>query len=215
MSEITLTVPAEYIAVLKLFAPINDVRYYLNGINLEISAQETRLIATDGARIGVFRLQVEQPTVTTPLSDIIIPNDLLKLVKTKGNVTFTLGECAGKEDNARPVTVACAGGSLVGATINGVFPDYRRVIPATVTGAPHQFDLCLLGDIGKAWRLLHGGKGPCQATIGFNGEGRPALFDLGIRDFVGVIAPLRIFPEPLCAPPSWATDELSSSTDLV
>ena len=51
--EIKLTVRAEAIAVLKLFASDKDVRYCLNGINLEIGAAESRLVATDGSMLAL------------------------------------------------------------------------------------------------------------------------------------------------------------------
>ena len=96
--EIKLTVRAEAIAVLKLFASDKDVRYYLNGINLEIGRKETRLVAADGTMLGCFRVESEQPDVDAPLTNIIIPNDLLKPIKPTGLVEITIGELETKDN---------------------------------------------------------------------------------------------------------------------
>ena len=213
--EIKLIVRAEIIAVLKLFASDKDVRYCLNGINLEIGATESRLVATDGAMLGCFRVESVQPDVDAPLTDIIIPNDLLKSIKPTGLVEITIGEPETKDNgkgekvpvsNARPVTLTYAGLSMSGKTIDGKFPDFRRVIPAGVSGQPAQFDPRFTGTLAKAWSILHGGKGPHLAAIGFNGNGG-ALLDLADENFVGVIMPLH--PHAVTAPktpPCWAHD---------
>ena len=197
--EIKLTVRAEAIAVLKLFAAVKVVRYRLNGINLEIGRKETRLVATNGTMLGCFRVESEQPEVTTPLGNIIIPNDLLKPIKAKGMVEILIGPLETKKDakgeevpvsNARPVTLTYAGLSMSGKTLDGTFPDFRRVIPSKVSGQPAQFDPRLTGTLAKAWSILHGGKGPHCVGLGFNGNDG-ALITLADENFVGVIAPMR------------------------
>ena len=216
--EIKLIVRAEAIAVLKLFAADKDVRYCLNGINLEIGRKETRLVATDGAMLGCFRVESEQPDVDAPLTNIIIPNDLLKPIKPikpTGLVEITIGELETKDNgkgeevpvsNARPVTLAYAGLSMSGETLDCTYPDFRRVIPSKVSGQPAQFDPRFTGTLAKAWSILHGGKGPHCVGLGFNGNDG-ALITLADENFVGVIMPMRphavTTPE---TPPSWAHD---------
>lgn len=213
--EIKLTVRAEIIAVLKLFASDKDVRYYLNGIALEIGATESRLVATNGAMLGCIRIVSEQPEVAAPLTNIIIPNDLLKSIKPSGMVEIAIGDLETKDNgkgeevpvsNARPVTLTYAGLSMSGKTLDGTFPDFRRVIPSKVSGQPAQFDPRFTGTLAKAWSIIHGGKGPHLVGIGFNGTDG-ALIDLAYENFVGVIMPMRphavTTPE---TPPSWAHD---------
>ena len=213
--EIKLTVRAEIIAALKLFAADKDVRFYLNGINLEIGATESRLVATNGHSLGCFRIESEQPEVITPLGNIIIPNDLLKPIKAKGMVEIAIGPLETKKDakgeevpvsSARPVTLTYAGVSMSGKTLDGIFPDWRRVIPSKVSGEAAQFDPAYIGTLAKAWSILHGGKGPHRVGLGFNGN-NGALITLADENFVGVIMPMRphavTTPE---TPPSWAHD---------
>lgn len=211
--EIQITVPAEYLAVLKLFAADMDVRYYLNGIHLEIGREETLLVASNGAMLGCFRVESEQPDVDAPLTRIIIPNNLLTPIKSTGVVEIAIGEPETKENaegeevpvsNARPVKLTYAGLTMRGEALDGEFPDFRRVIPPKVSGRPAQFDPRYLGTLAKAWSILHSNKGICAVGIGYNGE-KAALIDLGVDNFVGVIMPMRHDDAPRTAP-AWWTD---------
>jgi DNA polymerase-3 subunit beta len=213
--KVSLTVPASYIAVLKLFAADKDVRHCLNGVILEIGRKETRLVASNGAMLGCFRVESEQPDVDAPLTNIIIPNDLLKPIRPVGKVEITIGDPelkwsrgAKRPSNARPVTIASTAMSLrvSGTTLDAVYPDYRRAIPDEVSGKPAQFDARYLAALAKAWSILHGTKNTPRVSIGHNGE-NAALIDLGVDDFVGAIMPLRgIEPPKTC--PSWIRDSL-------
>ena len=221
--EIKLTVRAEIIAALKFFAADKDVRVYLNGINLEIGATESRLVATNGHYLGCFRIESEQPEVTTPLGNIIIPNDLLKPIKAKGMVEIAIGPLETKKDakgeevpvsNARPVTLTYAGLSMSGKTLDGTFPDFRRVIPSKVSGEAAQFDPAYIGQLAKVAAALYG-KENKHVGIGFNGNDA-ALLDFGDENFVGVLMPLR--PNVVTAPrtpPDWWADSLRIATDPV
>jgi DNA polymerase-3 subunit beta len=213
--KVSLTVPASYIAVLKLFAADKDVRHCLNGVILEIGRKETRLVASNGAMLGCFRVESEQPDVDAPLTNIIIPNDLLKPIKPVGKVEITIGDPELKEQggkkvpsNARPVTIASTAMSLrvSGTTLDAVYPDYRRVIPDEVSGEPAQFDTRYLAALAKAWSILHGAKSAPCVGIGYNGE-NAALISLGDDNFIGVLMPLRGMEPPKTCP-SWIQDSL-------
>lgn len=218
--EIKLTVRAEIIAALKLFAADKDIRFYLNGINLEIGATESLLVATNGYSLGCFRIESEQPEVTTPLGNIIIPNDLLKPIKAKGMVEITIGPLETKKDakgeevpvsSARPVTLTYAGVSMSGKTLDGTFPDFRRVIPSKVSGKAAQFDPAYVGQLAKVAAALYGKSK--HVGIGFNGNAA-ALLDFGNENFVGVLMPLH--PTAVTVPqtpPGWWADSLRIATD--
>lgn len=216
--EIKLTVRAEIIAVLKLFAAVKDVRPYLKGINLEIGRRESRLVACDGSMLGCFRVESDQPLVDAPLGSIIIPNELLKVVKPSGLVEIVIGPLAESKGQERPVRVTywSANGQSTtaqGVTINGTYPDFRRTIPSKVSGEPAQFDPRYLGTLAKAWGALHGNSTTPLVGIGFNGADT-ALIDLKDSDFVGVIMPW--LPSKISAPktpPDWWPDSLRVSTD--
>lgn len=211
--EYNLTVPAAYIAVLKLFVGKQDIRQYLNGIALEIGASESRAVATDGHRLGMFRIKSEQPYVspTDPLINILIPLELLQGIKAKGEVEISLGECEvleplpGQQRDLsvrRPVTLTYAGVSVSGMTTDARYVDFRRSIPQKTSGEAAQFNPLYVGDLHKAAHLLGYKLG---GGIAHNGT-LPALIHLD-ENFIGVIMPWR--RDAPSDAPDWAADGLN------
>lgn len=103
-----------------------DVRYYLNGLLLLVEGQELRAVATDGHRLAYASVDID---AELPRQEIIVPrktvlelNRLLADNDEPLNITLT------------PNQVRFAFGSivLVSKLIDGKFPDYERVIPATL-----------------------------------------------------------------------------------
>lgn len=102
----------------------NDVRYYLNGLLLELQGDTVRCVATDGHRLSLSQTQIDGKVEID--SSVIIPresvNHLLSLIKDKDddvNVIF----------HERHVRFIVGDRELVAKKIDGAFPDYRRVIP--------------------------------------------------------------------------------------
>lgn len=208
-----ILVPAKVLAAARLFAAENDIRFYLCGISLEIGRGETRIIATDGALLGCFRVESAQPTVKAPINDVIIPNALLTGIKpAAGDVLITLGAPFAVSDDkgaplSYPVTLTQGGVVFGGNTIAGVYPDYRRVIPRRVSGECAHFDARLIAKLAKIEAILNG-KGGLHVVIGHNGPGGAALVRIeGQDNFIGVLMPLR--PKAVqvwTEAPAWAHD---------
>ena len=218
MSEIIVSFPAAHIAALKLFAGQADARSYLSGICLEIGPTEGRAIATDGSILGVFRKAWTEPLdIAAPLRSINIPNALLAHVKAKGlDVEFAIGEP--DKTYRYPVRVNFMGVSAGGFTTEGIYPDYRRVIPSRASG-----DFALLvpenvARLEKARNLLFPGAKPkrLSAAVIPNGQGG-ALICLGEPDFTGVLMPYRLNAEGGFSKdaPAWVSDYLEAAESLV
>ncbi len=103
-----------------------DVRFYLNGMLLEISSQYIRSVATDGHRLA-FSTQTIESSLDQPIR-IIIPRKSV----------IELGKLLGLENDNERVTLFFSQNHLkvsfnqiVLSTklIDGRFPDYNRVIP--------------------------------------------------------------------------------------
>jgi DNA polymerase-3 subunit beta len=105
-----------------------DVRYYLNGLMLEISNNALRAVATDGHRLAIS----EVPT-DIEISDkrqIIIPRkgvtELARLLEdTERQIRIQIGQNHIKVDFPEV--------SFTSKLIDGKFPDYQQVIPASPT----------------------------------------------------------------------------------
>ena len=195
-----LTIKSKIISTLKLFAGQKDIRASFNGINLEIHSDKVIFAATDGNILGCYRQECTQD-ITEPIRNVVIPNDLLKHVKTKGKVTFIISD----EVNGlyeRSVTIIYDGLSVTGKSIDLMYPDYRRFIPNTTNNDTAQFNADYLAVIGKAYRILNDTK-DAWARIEHNGN-NAALFSLANYNFIGVIMPLRT--DRMCdkpTRPSW------------
>jgi DNA polymerase-3 subunit beta len=101
-----------------------DVRYYLNGILMEISAAKIKLVATDGHRLALSEIEID--TGVSEDRQIIIPRkavlELSRLLESDESPV----KCMLSQNHLRVET-----SSLIFTTklIDGKFPDYQRVIP--------------------------------------------------------------------------------------
>ncbi len=115
-----------------------DVRYYLNGLMLELAGSRLRAVATDGHRLSLAdidaELNVEEPVqVIVPRKGI---SELLRLLEESE-------EPAQIELGTNHVRVSLPGFVFTSKLIDGRFPDYERVIPAD-SGHPISADCGVL-----------------------------------------------------------------------
>lgn len=100
-----------------------DIRYYLNGLLIVIDGSALKVVATDGHRLALATVALEQeyekrevilPRKTiTELSKLLTDSDdMLSMEILQTQARFTFGSI-----------------SLVSKVIDGKFPDYNRVIP--------------------------------------------------------------------------------------
>jgi DNA polymerase-3 subunit beta len=104
-----------------------DVRYYLNGLLLEIGDGYLRAVATDGHRLAAADMTLESPlTAGTEPRQIIVPRKgVLEIQKLLSNSP----EKAKMIIGANALRMSVTGAQLTSKLIDGRFPDYERVIP--------------------------------------------------------------------------------------
>ncbi len=104
-----------------------DVRYYLNGLLLLIEGTQLKAVATDGHRLAFACMPIEGSNL--PRQELILPR------KTVLELNRLL------QDNDEPLQIEAAPNQirfqfgqivLVSKLIDGKFPDYERVIPASL-----------------------------------------------------------------------------------
>jgi DNA polymerase-3 subunit beta len=104
-----------------------DVRYYLNGLLLETSKHRVRAVATDGHRLALCDISIDNQDVTN--AQVIVPRkgvtELHRLLGTGQDVTIALG--------SNHIRATLDGIQFTSKLIDGRFPDYERVIPASET----------------------------------------------------------------------------------
>jgi len=128
----TITIKIKDIKAVSHAMANKDIRYYLNGMLVEHNGIETRLIATDGHRLHAVRIEHDSALVSEPVKYIIPRDFVAQLIKTKFpkgyNKELTLTFSEGKVSAAMP-----NGNEIVSKLVDGVFPDYRRVIPSSLS----------------------------------------------------------------------------------
>jgi DNA polymerase-3 subunit beta len=102
-----------------------DIRYYLNGMLLALAGRQLRVVATDGHRLSYAETQIE---TEAEAREVIIPRKtVLELSKLLGDVDDAVALRIGSNQ----VTIGLSATELVTKVVDGKFPDYQRVIPAS------------------------------------------------------------------------------------
>jgi len=185
------TIKTNELKALLLCAAKNDVRYYLNGIHFESTPGGIIAASTDGHRLLCINLPSEQAEGV----NCLVPRALIEAaVKTKVQVIDVMID-------GQQVTLSSAGQNVSGSLTEGVFPDFRRVIPEKVSGIQgNEFNNEYLVDFDKIGKLVNGGK----ASVLQNDVGFSALVHFDNENVIGVIMPLRHeAPKGTVLRPAW------------
>jgi DNA polymerase-3 subunit beta len=102
-----------------------DVRYYLNGLLLETDGKSLRAVATDGHRLALCEMELAGKAKTN--HQVIVPRkgvlELQRILGTEGTIELAVGTNH----------IRCQIGEIrfTSKLIDGRFPEYGRVIPAS------------------------------------------------------------------------------------
>ena len=102
-----------------------DIRYYLNGLLLELSSSGVRAVATDGHRMALAEMEWSSG-VTEPVQ-VIVPR------KGVAEISRLLAEAGGEVElhvGQTHLKLQTPERTITTKLIDGKFPDYQRVIPA-------------------------------------------------------------------------------------
>lgn len=106
-----------------------DVRYYLNGLLVETDGRHLRTVATDGHRLALSQVQLDDKKM--PEQQVIVPRkgvlELQRLLSGEGDVDLQLG--------SNHVRIELDGIRFTSKLIDGRFPEYERVIPEDTSNA--------------------------------------------------------------------------------
>jgi len=101
-----------------------DVRYYLNGLMIEVSDQLVKAVATDGHRLSYCESEAE--VAPAKKTQVILPRkgvmELAKLLEdTESSAEISIG--------TNHIRINVEGIQFTSKLVDGQFPDYERVIP--------------------------------------------------------------------------------------
>ena len=101
-----------------------DVRYYLNGLLLETQDSQLRAVATDGHRLALCEMTLSEPAKP---GQVIVPRkgvlELQRILGSEGQVELAIG--------TNHVRAQIGDIRFTSKLIDGRFPEYGRVIPAS------------------------------------------------------------------------------------
>lgn len=168
-------------------AASKDARYYLCGICIDFDAG--RIVATDG-----HRMFIAECDKVPGMGRVIIPDSAVKdacRVKLLRGQADTVAVSVSAMEGKIPPTFELAIGSsrIAGTCIDGVFPDYQRVIPNAFNGVPAQYNADYLADAQESLRVYHGNS-KLTPRIEYNGQSA-GVMHANIPGAFVVIMPMR------------------------
>ncbi|WP_042299007.1 DNA polymerase III subunit beta [Paraburkholderia kururiensis] len=186
---------------LQIIAPRDDIRYYLNGVYVEAKAGETRLVATDGHRLAVYRIECNNDVPDGQAVSLIVPNSVIERLRVSRTSPDEVE--IGWLDDGRAY-VSHDDVRIAFTPTEGKFPDYRKVIPRTFTNTPGNYNPSYLADFQKVGAALKRQRGLSNVYVAMrqNGESGALVTVAGLDNFAGVVMPQRIGDSPSVA---WAT----------
>ena len=116
------------------FMAVQDIRFYLNGVLIESNPMPTRVIATDGHTLFATRDDAKGDNAGAFVG--ILPADTVKAIlawkaphKSANDTPVVLTTC---DDPAGEHRAEWCGNVVIFRLVDGKFPDYARVVPATI-----------------------------------------------------------------------------------
>lgn len=181
MTQVNMTI----LKAVAIAASKEATRYYLNGVQIEITERGLVLVATDGHRL--IAAQCETEPTQSPCSGIV-PLDFINKIKIDKSTDFAEFTLVANE-----IRLEYGANVYVSKLIDGTYPDWRRIVPKDASNAPAQFNPLYLADFAKAMKQASDSKNPLP-IINHNGENAALveLGDIGAGNlWLGVIMPMR------------------------
>jgi DNA polymerase-3 subunit beta len=188
----------QWLKAAALIAATNDIRYYLNGVLVEVLNQEARLVATDGHRMAIFRKQVEGALP----GRFIVPTQIIEMfktdVKSKLEVVFEYDP----NNPAARVTLDYKGVAIQFNPIDGKYPTYEQTMntAAKPNGKVGTFNPDYISDLKRCAQTAFGAS-IYAPSVWHNGEGPAGVTYQGRDDFFGIVMPMRM--GDTFNPPKW------------
>lgn len=168
-------------------AATKDLRFYLNGVQVEADQNGTRYIGTDG---HILFIALDNAAVTDEPFTMIIPGEVVASIPKAKKDPEQL-ELASMESTRYML------GAQVFTPIDGKFPDWRQVVPSVQDAQPTgaAFNSALVARLRSAFLLMQGrpaGDKSHPVALQYFGELATSghLASAGLDDCIGIIMPM-------------------------
>ena len=179
-----------------------DVRFYRLGTLFEFKDDTLTLVATDGARLAYTRLQLDASSLIEDrfvVSTVGVKQVLVALGKSKGRVSFYASAEPKQPGKPRALSIGDGTSTISPAVLDGTYPDWRRVVPASDREnkpAP-RLDATYLAEAATALAPMSLPYKAVRALdINAHGPGHPVVFrpaalsDPAIKEAAVVVSPI-------------------------
>lgn len=187
----------------------DDIRYYLNGVYVEATDDQTILVATDGHRMLILRCSVanELPGATT----LIIPGHIAKRIVVDSIRSIPTLPLTRVEADKWTVPLLKWGADISFRSQEGLFPNWRKVVPSLATNVTANLSPKYVADFQAAacdmYASLKGA--PSAIDVRQNGQGTSIVLPTLTDDsFLGLVMPMVEDAKPRNAPPAWALSDM-------
>jgi len=205
----TIDLKLSYLKAAAVVMAKNDIRYYLNGIMIDVMPRAVRIVSTDGHRLVVFHseLALEDGAADLVPAQIIIPGEVLKGLKARHkNLQFLSLQFNESAPMDACTLAGCDGADKIFKPIDAKYPDYSRVMPnSRPTGEKAYFNPHYVSDMAEVVRIAldrKAGDLKCFPSVYHNGNGTaPVMYD-GLPEFYGALMPMR-WSDPEWECPNW------------
>ena len=178
---------------LLLFAAKKDVRFYINSVHFECSANGTVAVATNGHVLAVAKLDSDS---TMPAISFTVPREHLdNVVKnaSKGSVDII-------QVDATQCTLNSSNGRITVPLLDGKFPDWRRVTTPPQTGERAYFHPDYSALVDKAGQLVS----PVKAGYLIQQNGNSVGYCKISDEFHAYVMPVRSgYETEVVSSPKW------------
>ena len=176
--------PNELLAVALMTAK-NDLRAYLNGVNVEVNDKNALIVASNGHNLAALALgECDCENIS-----FIIPLDLIKNIKksTKTDVKLVF---LSFDPETKIINLKQSDQTFMAQALNGDYPNWKRVIPAPFAPGFNFYQMHLMAVFEKAGKLLSS-----KPVFYQNGEDQVAgVVQITLSDdrvYMGLIMPFK------------------------
>lgn len=186
-----------------------DIRYYLNGVYVEASPTETILAATDGHRLLVLRKQV--PNDVRQVETLIIPGEVAQRIVAGSLKAIPTISLTHVDEGKWLVPLLKWDMEVAFRSVEGMFPNWRAVVPKATSGEAANIKPQYLTDFEKAAHDMYGSLKHHTSSIEVRHNGRRGALvfpsSSSGQDFIGVVMPFASDANPRTTPPDWVLTE--------
>ena len=178
-----------------IIAPKQDIRYYLNGVSVE----QGKVIVTDGHRLLVIPYEYNgdefKPFIISGEALRRLHSQLSAKERRTGLVTIDVAYSEASTD----VSMTCYNAIANNCSIDGNFPEWRRVVPKDKTNhredlTPYGiFDWDYMADFKKVAKILNPRESNPKLDLVADGHNTAMVKFLTCEsDVIGCIMPIRV-----------------------